>query len=66
MEELGINQFIEDDLNEGKSLKEALDRAFFELYEVFCNSLDRYGIDEAYLKESDVLNKIEQCFKRKY
>lgn len=66
MEQYGIQQFIEDDLKEGKSLTEALDRAFYEIYEVFCNSIGRYGLDEPFFKESDVLSKLEQCFKRKY
>lgn len=67
MEELGIQQYIEDDLNDGDTLTEALDRAFDEMYEVFCNSLNRYGTDEtAFVKEDDVLALLERCFKRKY
>lgn len=66
MEQYGIQQFIEDDLSEGKSLTEALDRAFYEMYEVFCNSIERYGSDNSFFQENDVLSKLEQCFKRKY
>lgn len=67
MENLGIEQYIEDDLKEGRSLSEALDRSFDELYIVFCNQLDRYGFDEPfYYKEDDVLALLEQVFKRKY
>lgn len=67
MEEYGIQQFIEDDLSEGKSLTEALDRAFYEMYEVFCNSVDRHQFGyNVYLHEKDVLAMLEECFKRKY
>lgn len=67
MERYGIQQYLEDDLNDGDTLTEALDRAFDEIYVVFCNSLRRYGTDETvFVKEEDVLALLEKCFKRKY
>lgn len=68
MEKLGIQQYIEDDLNEERSLTVALDRAFFEFYETFANSLNCVSdsTGESYVKRDDVMNLIEKCFKRKY
>lgn len=67
MEEYGIEQYIKDDIEIGNSLTEAIDRAFYDLYEVFCNSIRRHQFgDDVYLEENEVLAKLEQCFKRKY